>query len=125
MKQLFLGATKDEELYPPRCCGNVVPPGLALRLLSYKELRDFSESALEWTAKDRLYCAEPTCSKLSPHLLFGMSLALAHVVTARRMYIAGHLHILVLTARWMMHFMMFCRLPILRIGSVASTVVPW
>ncbi|KAJ5335731.1 uncharacterized protein N7506_005667 [Penicillium brevicompactum] len=66
MRQLFLGATKDEELYPPRCCGNVVPPGLALRLLSYKELRDFSESALEWTAKDRLYCAEPSCSKFIP-----------------------------------------------------------
>lgn len=65
-KQMFLGAIKDEELYPPRCCGNVVPPGVALRILNYEELRRFSERALEWTAKDRLYCAEPTCSKFIP-----------------------------------------------------------
>lgn len=65
-RQMFLGATKDEELYPPRCCGNIVPPGLAMRVLNYEELRAFSERALEWTAKDRLYCAEPTCSKFIP-----------------------------------------------------------
>ncbi|KAJ5382351.1 hypothetical protein N7517_000262 [Penicillium concentricum] len=65
-KQMFLGAIKDEELYPPRCCGNVVPPGVALRVLDYEELRNFGERALEWTAKDRLYCAEPTCSKFIP-----------------------------------------------------------
>ncbi|CAG8908251.1 unnamed protein product [Penicillium egyptiacum] len=65
-RQMFLGAIKDEELYPPHCCGNVVPPGVALRILNYEELRRFSERALEWTAKDRLYCAEPTCSKFIP-----------------------------------------------------------
>ncbi|KGO72720.1 Zinc finger, RING/FYVE/PHD-type [Penicillium italicum] len=65
-RQMFLGAIKDEELYPPRCCGNVIPPGVALRILNYEELRNFSERALEWTAKDRLYCAEPTCSKFIP-----------------------------------------------------------
>lgn len=65
-RRMFLGAIQDEELYPPRCCGNVVPPGVALRVLNYKELRDFSERALEWTAKDRVYCADPTCSKFIP-----------------------------------------------------------
>lgn len=65
-RQMFLGAIKDEELYPPRCCGNVIPPGVALRILNYDELRNFSERALEWTAKDRLYCADPTCSKFIP-----------------------------------------------------------
>lgn len=64
--QMFLGAIKDEELYPPRCCGEVVPPEIALRVLSYAELRDFSQRAIEWTAKDRLYCANPTCSKFIP-----------------------------------------------------------
>lgn len=65
-RQMFLAAIKDEELYPPRCCGDIVPPGIALRVLSYEELRAFSERAIEWTAKDRLYCAEPTCSKFIP-----------------------------------------------------------
>ncbi|PWY92177.1 hypothetical protein BO70DRAFT_367399 [Aspergillus heteromorphus CBS 117.55] len=66
VRQMFLGATKDEELYPPRCCGAVVPPGVALRVLHYDELRAFSERAMEWTAKDRLYCADPTCSRFIP-----------------------------------------------------------
>ncbi|OQE83621.1 hypothetical protein PENNAL_c0031G04048 [Penicillium nalgiovense] len=65
-RQMFLGAIKDEELYPPRCCGNVAPPGVALRILNYEELQRFCERALEWTAKDRLYCAEPKCSKFIP-----------------------------------------------------------
>ncbi|KAJ5481856.1 hypothetical protein N7475_000668 [Penicillium sp. IBT 31633x] len=65
-KEMFLGAIKDEELYPPRCCGNIVPPGIALKVLSYEELQSFSERALEWTAKDRLYCADSTCSKFIP-----------------------------------------------------------
>lgn len=65
-RQLFLGAIKDEELYPPRCCGRIIPPGITLRILSYQELRTFSERAIEYAAKDRVYCAEPTCSKFIP-----------------------------------------------------------
>lgn len=65
-RRMFLGSIQDEELYPPRCCGNVIPPGVALRVLHYQELRDFSERALEWSAKDRLYCADPACSKFIP-----------------------------------------------------------
>lgn len=66
IRQLFTGAIKDEELYPPRCCGQVIPPGITLRILTYHELRDFSERAIEYAAKDRIYCAEPACSKFIP-----------------------------------------------------------
>ncbi|KAJ5948025.1 hypothetical protein N7466_001040 [Penicillium verhagenii] len=66
IRSMFLGAIKDEELYPPRCCGQIVPPGVALRVLNYEELREFGARAVEWTAKDRLYCAEQTCSKFIP-----------------------------------------------------------
>ncbi|KAJ6031341.1 hypothetical protein N7540_002073 [Penicillium herquei] len=67
LRQMFLGAIKDEELYPPRCCGKAVPPEIAQRVLQYEELHAFSERAVECTAKDRLYCADPTCSKfISP-----------------------------------------------------------
>lgn len=65
-KQLFIGAIRDEELYPPRCCGQIVPPGIALRLLNYQELQNFCERALEHSTKDRVYCAEPSCSKFIP-----------------------------------------------------------
>jgi hypothetical protein len=66
MKQLFLNATKDEDLYPPRCCGNVIPAGVALRLLSYKELTAFSAKGVECATIDRIYCADSTCSTFIP-----------------------------------------------------------
>lgn len=66
VKQLFLNATKDEDLYPPRCCGNVIPAGIALRLLSYKELAAFSAKGVECTTVNRIYCADFTCSTFIP-----------------------------------------------------------
>ena len=66
IRQLFLNATKDEDLYPPRCCGNVVPAGVALRLLSYKELTAFSAKGVECSTIDRTYCADFTCSTFIP-----------------------------------------------------------
>lgn len=65
-RQLFLGGIRDEELYPPRCCGNIIPPGIAMRFLDFQELKDFSERAIEYGAKDRLYCADVSCSKFIP-----------------------------------------------------------
>lgn len=74
IKQLFLNATKDEDLYPPRCCGNVIPAGIALRLLSYKELTAFSAKGVECAAIDRVYCADFTCSTfIPPWLITGES----------------------------------------------------
>ena len=65
-RHMFLGAIRDEELYPPRCCGNIIPPVIGLRLLDYQELRAFGQRSIEWATKDRLYCADPTCSKFIP-----------------------------------------------------------
>ncbi|KAL4895371.1 hypothetical protein BDV59DRAFT_200029 [Aspergillus ambiguus] len=65
-RQMFLMATKDEGLYPPRCCGRVVSPGVAMRVLDYKELRAFCERGMEYSAKDRVYCADRTCSRFIP-----------------------------------------------------------
>lgn len=66
MQQLFLNATRDEGLYPPRCCGMTVPAGIALRLLSYQELREFAEKGIECSTTDRTYCADPKCSTFIP-----------------------------------------------------------
>ncbi|KAJ5913640.1 hypothetical protein N7504_002523 [Penicillium tannophilum] len=82
LSQMFLGAIKDEELYPPRCYGEVVPDGIALWTLSYGKMMDFfKQRAIEWTAKDRLYCANPTCPNSSLHLRFKTRLALVQAVT--------------------------------------------
>ncbi|KAK1145868.1 hypothetical protein N8T08_003814 [Aspergillus melleus] len=70
-RQLFLGSIRDEELYPPRCCGRIIPPETALRILDYRELSEFSHRAIEYSAKDRVYCAEPTCSKFIPPAAIG------------------------------------------------------
>lgn len=67
-RQMFLGAIKDEELHPPRCCRNLVPPETASRVLNQKELQQFSERKIEYSAKNRIYCADPTCSKFIPLL---------------------------------------------------------
>ncbi|KAF9888593.1 hypothetical protein FE257_008525 [Aspergillus nanangensis] len=77
-RQIFLGATKDEELYPPRCCGRIIPPGIAIRILDYSELRAFCERGMEYAAKDRLYCSSPTCSKFIPPFAINGELGTCH-----------------------------------------------
>jgi len=62
VRDLFLAATKDEELYPPRCCGNVFSPEFAMQLLSYKELAVFSAKGVEFTSETKTDCGDPTCS---------------------------------------------------------------
>lgn len=66
LRHIFLAATKDEELYPPRCCKNIFPPGIALRLLSYRELTVFSSRGVEFSCSDRTYCGDPVCSTFIP-----------------------------------------------------------
>ena len=52
MRQMFLKAIKDEELYPPRCCGKVLPPRIAPKVLNDEEMRAFNERKIEMTSKD-------------------------------------------------------------------------
>ena len=66
LRKIFLASTRDEELYPPRCCGNVFPPDIALRLLSYKELALFSTEGVEFSCVNRVYCGDPGCSTFIP-----------------------------------------------------------
>lgn len=63
MKQLFLGACKDEELFPPRCCKQEIPIDIALPFLSNEEVEEFLDKTEEFTSKDRTYCFQPSCSK--------------------------------------------------------------
>lgn len=65
-RNLFVAASKDEELYPPRCCSQVFAPGIALRVLNYKELAAFGVKGTEFSCKERMYCAEPRCSAFIP-----------------------------------------------------------
>lgn len=66
IRELFLGAIRDEELYPPRCCAEPFPAETASQVLGNNELDDFNQKATEYTAEHRVYCAEPGCSSFIP-----------------------------------------------------------
>lgn len=61
--RLFVAATADESLMPPRCDGVEIPHELVFPLLSLKQRREFEAKLLECSTVDRLYCCRPTCSK--------------------------------------------------------------
>ncbi|KAJ9605196.1 hypothetical protein H2200_010586 [Cladophialophora chaetospira] len=62
LQELIDLATKDETLFPPRCCKepfNMSEVGLFLT----KELRDqFDHAKVEFGTRDRTYCSETNCS---------------------------------------------------------------
>lgn len=67
MKQLFLNACKDEELFPPRCCKQEILIDIALPFLSHREIEEFLDKTEEFTSNDRYYCFQPSCSRfISP-----------------------------------------------------------
>ncbi|RAO69664.1 uncharacterized protein BHQ10_005676 [Talaromyces amestolkiae] len=66
IRELFLGAIRDEELYPPRCCAEPFPAETASQVLGNNELDNFNQKATEYTAERRVYCADPGCSSFIP-----------------------------------------------------------
>lgn len=66
LKDLFIRACKDEQLFPPRCCKQELSLELALPLLTDNEAVEFLEKSEEYTCKDRTYCFQPSCSRFIP-----------------------------------------------------------
>lgn len=62
LADLFKGATTDESLYPPRCCGYTIPYEDISGFLPRKLRAQFEEKKEELDDTDRLYCRVPTCS---------------------------------------------------------------
>ena len=62
---LVKGATSDESLFPPRCCTRPIPYNLFNALIPLEVWKAFEQASQEFstTAKDRVYCPSPTCSK--------------------------------------------------------------
>lgn len=59
---LFVRASKDESLFPPRCDGVLIPLSLVERLLPSRDLAVFRAKAVEFGTTNKLYCSTPTCS---------------------------------------------------------------
>ncbi|KAI5791759.1 hypothetical protein DFH27DRAFT_485937, partial [Peziza echinospora] len=62
IKQFFINASKDEQAFPPRCCKVEIPIFLVRKHMSAAEIELFRQRTEEYTSKDRVYCANPTCS---------------------------------------------------------------
>jgi hypothetical protein len=66
LKSLFLRATKDQSLFPPRCCREAIPLLLVEADMSEHELIEFESAAIEFTTTDRTYCSNIGCGKFIP-----------------------------------------------------------
>lgn len=60
---LFRSATRDETLFPPRCCGKNIPFTRVRSHLSRTFVRSFQEKRAEFSTLKRVYCSSPTCSR--------------------------------------------------------------
>ncbi|KAH0834983.1 hypothetical protein J3R83DRAFT_10699 [Lanmaoa asiatica] len=60
---LFQSATRDETLYPPRCCRQNIPFTQVQPHLSQTLLVTFQQKQAEFSTLKRVYCSSPTCSR--------------------------------------------------------------
>ncbi|OAX32777.1 hypothetical protein K503DRAFT_576689 [Rhizopogon vinicolor AM-OR11-026] len=70
---LFRAATRDESLYPPRCCRQNIPLPQVRPHLTQALLTEFELKAREFGTLKRVYCAAPACSQFLGPLCEGFS----------------------------------------------------
>ncbi|KAI0746965.1 hypothetical protein C8Q80DRAFT_1105309 [Daedaleopsis nitida] len=61
--QLFEGASKDESLFPPRCCREPIPIDSVAPHMTSVALATFMGKTVEFGTKKRVYCANRSCSR--------------------------------------------------------------
>jgi hypothetical protein len=61
MKSLFMRSTKDEGLYPPKCCKQHIPLASVARHMDANELAIFQLATVEFATQDRVYCSNLAC----------------------------------------------------------------
>jgi len=66
LKGLFLRATKDETLFPPRCCREQIPLKFIMSRLKSEELDAFRDAEMEFSTTNRTYCSNVNCGKFIP-----------------------------------------------------------
>ena len=60
---LFQSATRDESLFPPRCCRQPILLVTVRQHLTPALIALFNEKEKEFTTLKRVYCAKPSCSR--------------------------------------------------------------
>ncbi|PWY83654.1 hypothetical protein BO94DRAFT_586714 [Aspergillus sclerotioniger CBS 115572] len=66
LKDLFLKAAKDQSLFPPRCCRQLIPLDAVQTAMSEAELAEFKRSEVEFSTIDRTYCSNRACGRFIP-----------------------------------------------------------
>ncbi|KAF3763266.1 hypothetical protein M406DRAFT_49512 [Cryphonectria parasitica EP155] len=62
----FTRSLKDESLFPPRCCGQPIPPQSNRRFLSSQLIESYEAKKLEQETIDATYCHRPSCGAFIP-----------------------------------------------------------
>lgn len=66
LKSLFMQATKDETLFPLRCCSEPIPQSLVAGEMTAEELETFECAEIEFSTTDRTYCSNVDCGRFIP-----------------------------------------------------------
>ncbi|KAF2687664.1 hypothetical protein K458DRAFT_264205, partial [Lentithecium fluviatile CBS 122367] len=66
LKELFIRATKDETLFPPRCCRQRIDAALIKEEFTHEELYAFRVAFKKFTTADRTYCSKADCGSFIP-----------------------------------------------------------
>ncbi|KAI1458487.1 hypothetical protein F4805DRAFT_456829 [Annulohypoxylon moriforme] len=67
LNHMIENAIRDEQSFPPRCCGQAVPIEGNERFVDAKTISRFEEKEIEYTGPHRTYCHIPTCAAYIPH----------------------------------------------------------
>ncbi|KAI0762789.1 hypothetical protein C8Q74DRAFT_178680 [Fomes fomentarius] len=62
LQTMFENATRDESLFPPKCCQTPIDLDAVRVHLGAPLIKLYQRKALEFNTEDRVYCLIPTCS---------------------------------------------------------------
>ncbi|KAF2835327.1 hypothetical protein M501DRAFT_941944 [Patellaria atrata CBS 101060] len=63
LKDLFMRSTKDQSLFPPRCCKETISIDAIEGSMSDEEKETFTSAKIEFTSGNRTYCSNNQCGK--------------------------------------------------------------
>lgn len=63
VRSLFMRSTKDEGLYPPKCCKQPIALTLVAKHMNVDDLAIYQTAAIEFATPHRVYCSDPHCAK--------------------------------------------------------------
>ncbi|KAF2423376.1 ariadne RING finger [Tothia fuscella] len=66
LKDLFIHASSDMTLFPPRCCRVEIPLSLIGDAMTPQQMEDFTDAVIESTTEKRTYCSNAQCGKFIP-----------------------------------------------------------